>query len=786
MDCLHSFLSRCGIAVCLSTLLFATPVAARAQEGDTLSPEQEPGVTVSMPLSSQETPEPEPASPDTDALADEAAPLDEVAAAEEALPDASDTAPDATIGEPLDSQDEAQQLEAQNQQEVQPMAPEGWVHEGNDTFYYRNGERLTGEVSLVSEDGSASAWYYFYETGALARGVDLYISGEDGADKWVRCGADGVMATGEQFANDPAAGHVGWYHFDEQTRAMSLGLTKLASGGGKTVYYDERTGVMRFGEIHVGGQDDGWYLFEEGTGAMARGWRFLGSGAAGKWVYYDPKSGRMCTGEHYVTDGEHGWCNFDPTTGAATFGWAYVNGKWHLYDPQNARMWFGERYVTLGQPGWCYFDDVDGSLQFGFKYIPQHDKWVFYDRANGRMHMGEEIIDGGWYLFEQGTGAAVSGWRFMPSNGGKWVYFDPIDKRMHFGEAHVTVGNEGWYLFDLQTGAMQRGWRYLASDGGKWVYYDPETGCMCKGERFVKEGQWGWYLFNTKTGAMERGLQYLPWSKKVCYYDRTNGCMRVGWQRFGNVSIYFDPATGAMQPDGYDVLARSTTIVGPSDADPAVASIIRGQNMSVRVIGDSISGGWGVNAPVICDGAPIAADAEGMRYEPSSATPMWANSLRNYVTSRGGTLFNSSVPTKGFGWFDALGAELPNNGLEHYDLTVFMLGTNDRSTNLEDLYRLVRRVLGKAQETSDRVVVVVPEPVGYASVYESGSASVGQVLRNVCAERGVPTIDALATFVPTASTAGYSNADLYSDGVHLTLVGQAVLWNIISRGLGVW
>lgn len=660
-------------------------------------------------------------------------------------------------------------------------AVQGWVNEGDATYYYQDGVPLTGEQCLTREDGSSQAWYWFDEQGKLARGIDLYIPAGEGG-KWVRLDATGAMMTGEHFANDPAAGHVGWYHFDEETRAMSMGITTLPAG--KTVYYDASTGVMRFGEVYVPGTAEGWYLFEQGTGAMVRGWRYLPT-SGGKWVYYDAENGRMSQGERYVTDGENGWCYFNPVTGATTFGWSYHSDEWHYYNPANGRAFVGEHYITDGENGWCCFSEDRGVLQRGFTYLPQHDKWVYYDAATGRMRFGEQYIDGGWYLLDPTTGARATGWRYMPSNGGKWVYYIPETGRMATGETHVTIGIEGWYYFDVFTGAMQRGWRYLGTESaGKWVYYDPATGRMCTGEHFVTEGENGWCLFNDVSGAVQMGIRYLPDLDKVVYYDNNNGRMRFGWQQVGGIMLHFDEVTGAMQADGFSLLARAAQVEGLPTVDAEIASLLA-EGARVRVLGDSICGGWGVASKIVYGERVVADDGTRTWYEPSSAVPTWVNALRSYLAERKGSLFNAAVPGKGYDWFDGLGETLPDGGEANYDLTFVALGTNDWAKEPEDLATYATSVLEKALASSGKVLAVLPAPVKTSAEGHQGSYGVHQTLLDTCEKLGVQAIDLFTNFYSCATAAGLATPELYADGVHLTVAGQAVYWGLVSKSLGI-
>ena len=115
------------------------------------------------------------------------------------------------------------------------------------------------------------------------------------------CDESGVTLSGEQYID----GH--WYHFDEDSAAMSVGITTLPSG--KKVLYST-VGVMLYGEQCVNGS---WYFFDLSNGAMTYGWKYIST--SGKWVWYGPDggNGKMRYGWQSV-DGVSRY--FDESTGA--------------------------------------------------------------------------------------------------------------------------------------------------------------------------------------------------------------------------------------------------------------------------------------------------------------------------------------------------------------------------------------------------------------------------------------------------------------------------------------
>lgn len=145
-----------------------------------------------------------------------------------------------------------------------------------------------GSVPGVSSDVDVNYWFV-----------------EGLGDHWKKT-EDGVFylsADGRPYKGEKCIGGK-WYHFDEETGAMSTGFTELES---KTVCY-AGDGAMLYGEQKIGGK---WYHFDGVTGAMSTGMTDLGyktvlygeDGAMlygrqeyrGKVYYLDPADGSLVT-----------------------------------------------------------------------------------------------------------------------------------------------------------------------------------------------------------------------------------------------------------------------------------------------------------------------------------------------------------------------------------------------------------------------------------------------------------------------------------------------------------
>ena len=207
----------------------------------------------------------------------------------------------------------------------------GWRTINDKTYYYINGNAVTGESQI---DGH---WYYFDANGIMQTGfVNLGY-------KIVYYNYNGWMLYGEHQLN----GY--WYYFDTGTGAMQTGFVNL---GHKIVYYNAK-GQMQYGEHQINGY---WYYFDTGSGAMQTGFVNLGH----KIVYYNTE-GRMQYGEHQI------------------------NGYWYYFDTGSGAMQTG--FVNLGHK--IVYYNTEGQMQYGEQQIDGY--WYYFDTGSGAMQKNAEI-----------------------------------------------------------------------------------------------------------------------------------------------------------------------------------------------------------------------------------------------------------------------------------------------------------------------------------------------------------------------------------------------------------
>ena len=340
-------------------------------------------------------------------------------------------------------------------------------------------------------------WQYSFRGSVpgVSGDVDVnYWFGKGLGDHWEKT-EDGVFylsADGQPYKGERRIGGK-WYHFDEETGAMSTGFTKLEA---KTVYYLE-DGPMAYGERRIDGK---WYHFDEVTGAMSTGFTRLASktvlygedGAMlygrqeyrGKVYYLDPADGSLRTS---------GWVSLD----CDSYGYLGSDGSVSLVRKQ-------------AQDGSWYLLDLDGVILKG--WVRCGSASFYCDPNTGTLTIGQRLIDNHWYDFDDSGVMQIGFVKLTEGTSSKWVYYGD-DGKMLYGEQLI---NGHWYYLNKTTGAVTYGWLYLDS-GQKWVWYGPEGG----------------------NGQMRYGHQIVDGVQR--YFDPVTGaCDKIGYQ---NPAGYFQVST---------------------------------------------------------------------------------------------------------------------------------------------------------------------------------------------------------------------------------------------------
>ena len=223
---------------------------------------------------------------------------------------------------------------------------DGWVEDGGYTYYYREGQMVTGFSRIDNNT------YYFEFNGVMVTGWQ-----ELGENTWYYFGEDGVMADGWQSISDK------WYYFRDGV--MQNGWQSISN---KWYYF--RDGVMQNGWQSIRSK---WYYFKNGV--MQNGWKKIDS----DWYYF--KNGVMQTGWKKIGNK---WYYF--LKGVMQDGWRKIFGKWY-YFKQGVMV---DKWQQI-DGGWYYFKG--GVMQTGWRNFG--GKWYYLQKsglmATGKLQIGKKV-----------------------------------------------------------------------------------------------------------------------------------------------------------------------------------------------------------------------------------------------------------------------------------------------------------------------------------------------------------------------------------------------------------
>lgn len=248
-------------------------------------------------------------------------------------------------------------------------------------------------------------------------------------------------------------------------------------------------------------------------------------------------------------------------------GWREENGDYYWYENgvRQGTEGRGKEIYDPGTDAWYWLDSVDGGKKavdkdvymesYAGAYADREDgtgKWVRYDE-NGRMVKGEDFRYGGWYRFDEETGAMVKGW-YTTETGVKY-YYDKTTGQMANG--YKTVDGQDLY-FDPVTGVLvDCAWTTI--DGGEyWFEGGIKQGTEGRGKEIYDPGTDAWYWLDSVDGgkkAVSKDVYQESYAGE--YADREDGTgkwvrydekghMVKGWNTNEDGTYYFDLITGAM------------------------------------------------------------------------------------------------------------------------------------------------------------------------------------------------------------------------------------------------
>ena len=283
-----------------------------------------------------------------------------------------------------------EQVEPANPQESQPsLAPS--INSPKETKVVKDDEVKYSQPTVAVERQENGYWYlYNPQTNTKYTGFQTLKDG-----RVVYYNDQGQMQYGEQNIDHH------WYLFDQWTGAMKNGFQYIpkykktvyynANGqmqfgwqviNGKQYYLDRGTGAVTKGQKKLGGS---WFHFDENTGAMSTGFTYLND--AHKLVYYSEDKntiGRMQYGQQKING--H-WYLFDKVSGAMKTGFQYIaEQKKIVYYAGNGQMVYGWQNMY----GNRYFFDRESGAQAKSEILRIDGHYYAFD-GRGNAHDFNEL-----------------------------------------------------------------------------------------------------------------------------------------------------------------------------------------------------------------------------------------------------------------------------------------------------------------------------------------------------------------------------------------------------------
>ena len=334
------------------------------------------------------------------------------------------------------------------------MKIDGFVHVGDDTYYYENGALVTG-FTKIGDD------YYFFNAGSgkMYKDANMWVPANDYG---VKPGMHYFNADGKMFVPN-----------------LETGVRKIVEENGNLYFTID--GVKMVGGLY---ELDGEYYYAQNNGELA----------AGKSVYVDTE---LLSGK--------GWYGFDAdgklimtgfvTGGGKTFyyadgvrakGLTKIDEDYYFFNARSgmmykdANMWVGKNTYGV-EPGMHYFN-ADGkmfvpNLETGVRKIVEENGELYFTIDGVKMVGGLYELDGAYYYAQNNGELAVNCSAYVGTE---------------------LLAKDGWYGFDEEGKLLMTGF----VEGGDGFTYYYNGGIRAKG--FTKIGN-DYYIFNTYSGKMYKG-----------------------------------------------------------------------------------------------------------------------------------------------------------------------------------------------------------------------------------------------------------------------------------------
>ncbi len=331
------------------------------------------------------------------------------------------------------------------------MKIDGFVHVGDDTYYYENGALVTG-FTKIGDD------YYFFNTysGKMYKNADMWVPANDYG---IEGGMHHFNADGKMFVPN-----------------LETGVRKIVNENGELYFTID--GVKMTGGLY---ELDGEYYYAQNNGALA----------VNKSAYVDTK---LLSG--------NGWYGFGADAKLIKTGFVEGDGKTFYYaDGVRAKglTKIGEDYYFFNAGSGMMYKDAtmwvpanDYGVEPGMHYFDATGKMVVPNLETGVKKIVDE--DGKRYITIDGvkmTGGLyeLDGEYYYAQNNGELA----VNKSAYVGTE--LLAKDGWYGFGADGKLIMTG---FVTGGDEFTYYYKD-GKRAKG--LTKIGD-DYYFFNLGSGMM--------------------------------------------------------------------------------------------------------------------------------------------------------------------------------------------------------------------------------------------------------------------------------------------
>ena len=121
--------------------------------------------------------------------------------------------------------------------------------------------------------------------------------------------------------------------------------------------------------------------------------------------------------------------------------------------------------------------EIDGRIDSGF--FTENGYTYYYDAGKKTLLKGDQFLNGGWYYFDETTGAMHKGFRWIYSEN-RWVYYSEYGQ-LYYGWAYM---DGSYFYFEYPSGTMYTGKKtidginFFFEDNGRMVDFSDTSGYL--------------------------------------------------------------------------------------------------------------------------------------------------------------------------------------------------------------------------------------------------------------------------------------------------------------------